>query len=484
MPGLILPSEIDIKRELARRTLLGFTRQTFPKFKENWHHAVLSHYLTGFAMGLYPRLMLFMPPRHGKTESAVRRLSAFIFGRNPDARIIGASYGAELAGSNSKDIQAIMSSPEYQAIFPKTKVGGKKATEHLFTINGHDGYYRAAGVDGGIGGYGASYGVIDDPIKNEKEAESLTVREGAWGWYRSTFYPRLESPGHILLSTTRWHEDDLAGRLIKEMKTNADADQWVIVNLPALFEIQRNQAGDIINHIVAEDPRAEGEALWPEFKNAEELRQVRGVSGPYFFSALFQGTPQAAGGTIFKREWFKIVAPHMVPQNDMTWCRYWDSAGTEGAGDWTAGVLVGYHQPTKTTFIKHVIRGQWSTGTVDAEIQKTAKADGTHVRIREEREGGSSGLAVVTKRQHDLIGFDYRGKLKTGKKETEWKPLAAQCEGGNVFLVQGPWNNDFIDELVQVPKGHDDQADAAAGGFNELVIGPGAVSVVKLAGFG
>lgn len=484
MPGLILPPADAIKSELARRRLLPFTRKTFPKFLESWHHSVLDYYLTKFALGEIPRLMLFMPPRHGKTEFSSRRMPAFILGKNPDARIIGTSYGADLAGSNSKDVQQIIASPFYRDVFPNTRVGGKKETEHLFTLQGAEGYYRAAGIGGAIGGYGASFGLIDDPIKNEKEAESKVYRDSVWNWYLSTFYPRLENPGHILLTTTRWHEDDLAGRLLREMKTNADADQWVVVNLPAIYELARNQDGEIINHVVAQDTREPGEALWPAMFPIERLQQIRGVLGSYFFSALYQGMPQPAGGTIFKREWFKIVAPHMVPQDGMVWCRYWDSAGTEGAGDWTCGAKLGYHRPTRTTFIAHVIRGQWSTGTVDELIRNTAQLDGRDVRIREEREGGSSGLAVVNKRKQDLIGYDYSGKLKTGKKETEWKPLAAQLEGGNVFLVQGPWNNDFIDEMVQVPKGHDDQADATSGAFNDLVIGAGPVQVIKLAGFG
>jgi predicted phage terminase large subunit-like protein len=511
MPGLILPPIIEIQRELARRTLLGFTRLTFKKFIESWHHTILSYYLTKFALGEIPRLMLFMPPRHGKTEFSSRRMPAFILGKNPDARIIGTSYGADLAGSNSKDVQQIIASPEYQGVFPNTKVGGKKETEHLFTILNHDGYYRAAGIGGGIGGYGASFGLIDDPIKDAKEAESKVYRDGIWEWYLGTFYPRLEDPGHILLTTTRWNEDDLAGRLLREMKENAEADQWVVVNLPAIYEVAMNEAGKIVNHVLTEgnhvlqpglfvdkhtgisfkanielqDPREPGEALWPSRFPIERLQKIRGVLHSYWFSALFQGMPQPAGGVIFKREWFKFIAQQNLPTSNLTWCRYWDSAGTEGAGDYTVGALLAYHEPTKTVFIVNVVRGQWSTGTVDDMIKQTAKLDGYKVRIREEREGGSSGLAVINARRKELIGYDYNGKLKTGKKETEWKPLAGYIEGGNVFLVQAPWNADFIDELVHVPTGdHDDQADAASGGFNDLVVGPGPMQIVKLAGFG
>src|SRR5688500_797173 len=255
MAGLILPSLNKIARELARRNVLDFTRYTFKTFQENWHHIVLGAFLTAFAKGLIPRGMIFMPPRHGKTEFSSRRTPAFILGRDPDQRVMGCSYGADLAGDISNDIQSIMALEEYRQVFPKAQIGGKhgKQTERMFTMADRLGYYRAAGIGGPIGGYGYGYGIIDDPIKNAKEAESKVIRDGHWNWYQSTFYPRMELPGAILLTTTRWHEDDLAGRLLTEAKSSGK-DQWEVLNLPAIAEEIRH----------ASDPRAVGEALWPD----------------------------------------------------------------------------------------------------------------------------------------------------------------------------------------------------------------------------
>jgi predicted phage terminase large subunit-like protein len=427
--------------------------------------------------------MIFMPPRHGKTELTTKRMSAFIFGKNPDAHIIGISYGADLAWDNSRGIQQIIRTPEYAELFPNTRIGGKHGKEsvEMFTIDGRNGYYVAAGIRGPIGGKGASFGLIDDPVKNAEEAESDVYRDGNWAWYQSTFYPRLESPGAILLTTTRWHDDDLAGRLLKHA-TQEGGDQWEVLNLPAIAEAIRHP----------KDPREKGEALWPgrypltrpDGEVGPTLTAIRNTIGPSWFQALYQGDPVPPGGDLFKREWFQIVQPSAVPTSNMQWCRFWDAAGSQDAGDYTAGVKMGWHFPTKTSYFVHVVRGQWSTGTVDEIIHSTAISDGYACRVREEREPGSSGLAVINARRKTLVGFDYRGMPATGEKTLRWKPMAAQAEGNNVKLVAGPWNAAFLDELVLAPKGkHDDQIDAAAGAFNELVLGPGQIQVVKLSGF-
>lgn len=476
MAGIALPSLESVNVELGRRNVLDMTRRTFPTFSENWHHRVLAKFLTRFAKGEIPRGMIFMPPRHGKTEFSSRRTPAFIFGRNPNAKIIACSYTADLAGTISKDVQRIMRDDSYRELFPDVAVGGKYGTEaaYFFTIENGDGYYRAAGIGGGIGGYGASFGLIDDPIKDAKEAESPTYREGIWNWYQSTFYTRLEQPGSILITTTRWHEDDLAGRLLKHAQQQEDADQWEVLNLPAIAT----------SMLHASDLRNAGEALWPSRYPLERLQKIKATLGTSWWQALYQGEPVAPGGDLFKREWFTIVEPDVVPTTGMLWCRFWDAAGTQGDGDYTAGVLVGYHIATQIVYIRHVVRGQWSSGNVDAIMLQTAQSDGRAVRIREEREPGSSGLSVIESHRKLLLGYDYRGMPATGEKTLRWRPMAAAMEGGRVRLVRGPWNQGFIDEAVLAPKGvNDDQLDGAAGGFNELVIGPGPVQVVKLSGF-
>jgi predicted phage terminase large subunit-like protein len=459
----------------AHKSLLEFTKATFPAFEENWHHALVCDYLTRFARGEISRLMIFLPPRHSKSELVSRRLPAFLLGRNPDTRIIACSYTADLATMMSRDVQRIMTTPAYQRLFPGTIIGGPRTiqTTELFEIRGRAGYYRAAGIGGGITGMGASYAIIDDPIKSAEEAHSKAYRDKIYDWYVSTLYTRLEQPGSILLTMTRWHTDDLAGRLLEISETDPTADKWLVVRLPARASSR--------NTLVPEDTRHEGEALWPSRYDTQRLRVIEKTLGSYWWQAIYQQAPVAESGGMFQRAWFQIVEAVPADAQIVARCRFWDCAGTLG-GDWTVGAKI-----AKTAdgmfYVEDVVRGQWTAHEVEKIILQTAYADGPACKQREEQEPGSSGKAVIAHRARLLAGFDYRGVPATGDKSLRWAPFAAQCEAGNVRLVRGSWNAAFIEELCLVPNGpHDDQADAAAGAFAE-VLQRAPVQVIRMKGF-
>jgi hypothetical protein len=262
----------NIRLHLARRCLAYFATYTDDRYRMNWHHRVLCDLLDQFVAQDLRRLMVFMPPRHGKSELVSRKLPAFIFGRNPDAQIIATSYSADLAQRMNRDVQRIVDSPAYTEVFPGTALYGKNIrtvaggsylrNSDIFEIVNHRGTYRGAGVGGGITGMGGDYIIIDDPIKNREEANSLTYRDRLWDWYTSTLYTRQEKDAAILLTTTRWHEDDLAGRLLELARTEPGADQWEILNLPALCE-------DESKHPL--DERDENVALWHDKYTYAEL---------------------------------------------------------------------------------------------------------------------------------------------------------------------------------------------------------------------
>lgn len=500
-----------VTMDAAANTLLGFTNYTFFGFDQSWHHEKLGRVLDDFVAGKIPRLMIFMPPRHSKSEFVSRRLPAYIFGKRPRSKIIAASYTADLAHAMSRDVQRIIDSPAYEKLFPKTKIEGKK-TDALFEINGGGemgGSYRAAGVNVGISGMGADYAIIDDPIKDAAEAGSKTYRDAVYEWYTSTLYTRLENPGAVLITMTRWHEDDLAGRLLKLAKDDPTADQWVVLDLPAL-------AVEAEQRLVAKggyskpsdpdylgDPRQVGEALWPARFPLERLKQIERTIGDWF-TPLYQQRPTTPGGKKFKREWFRIVTWAELPKlrvRSRRFCRFWDAAGTPGGGDWTVGALLleltmekepGHPAdlpPDKIYVVVDVLRGQWDDAGVMSMIYQAALQDRARfgaVRIREETEPGSSGLAVVKQRRRRLNGFDYDGKRSTGAKSARWSNMAAAAKAGNVLLLEGAWNYEFLEELVrvkdEVADQQDDQADAASGAYNELAVGTGQMSVVGTTG--
>lgn len=287
----------------ARSGLLNFTVFTKPDYQVGWHHRALCRKLNDFAAGKIRRLMVFMPPRHGKSELVSRRLPAYIFGRNPNSKIIAASHTADLAASMNRDVQRIIEGPEYRTVFPETSLSGENIktlaygsylrNSGEFEIVGHTGAYKCAGVGGALAGRGGGYLILDDPIKDNEEAESEVYREKLWDWYNTVFETRGEKGAGILITLTRWHEDDVAGRLLKRGKEDPEADQWEVINFAAIKESAE----------VPGDPREEGEALWSDKFPIEDLKKKRATSGSRVFNAIYQQRPSSEEGELLKRIW-------------------------------------------------------------------------------------------------------------------------------------------------------------------------------------
>lgn len=249
--------------------------------------------------------MIFMPPRHGKSELASKRFPAWCLGRNPKRQIIAASYNSDLASDFGRNVRNIVAEPEYGQVFPGVTLSPDSQAANRFNTNAK-GTYVAAGVGTAVTGRGADIALIDDPFKDREEADSERRRELVWDWYRSTLYTRLMPGGAIVLIQTRWHEDDLAGRLLEQ-----EPDQWEVLELPALHPDRG--------------------ALWPEWYDEDALKRIKDTIGPREWSALYQQKPQPDEGTFFKREWFP--AWEKLPP-----LRYYgtsDYAVTDGAGDYT-----------------------------------------------------------------------------------------------------------------------------------------------------
>lgn len=299
--------------ERARRGILAFTAYTKENYDINWHHRTLAKKLNAFARGDIKHLMVFMPPRHGKSELVSRRLPAFLHGLYPDAEIMAVSYLDSLASDMTADVQKIMDSPEYRRLFPETRLypprslyskGIRNSSEHH--IVGRRGKYRGQGVGGSFTGKGANFIIIDDPIKGREIADSVAFRERLWNFWLNDLYTRLETDletgksGQVLITLTRWHEDDLAGRLLEVMKKNALAIQWDVVSYPAI----RVDGDD------PTDPRGIGEALWPKKYDIKHLTEIRESQteegGVRAWSSLYQQSPVPDGGGLFNESMFEF----------------------------------------------------------------------------------------------------------------------------------------------------------------------------------
>lgn len=464
-----------LARRRARASLLAFTQFTYPQYVADPVHELMAATLDRVVAGEVSRLMVFAPPQHGKSELTSVRLPAFWLGRKPDDPVILTSYGATLAESKSRQVRDILISDEFRALFgdlspvdePVALRPDSRAVAR-WQLAGHRGALLAVGVGGPVTGHGARLGIIDDPFENWEQASSQTHRDRVWEWYRGTFRTRIWEGGAIVLIMTRWHEDDLAGRLLRDQ-----ADEWTVLRLPALAESQEER--DYNDRRMglamgAVDPlgREPGEALAPRRYSANEMALIRRDVGSLVFAAEYQGAPTAAEGTLVKRAWLPIV--QAAPSQVLGRVRYWDkAASTKASAKFTAGVRIAYGADG-VIYVEDVKRGQWSTGERRAVMKQTAQLDGIGVVIGIEQEPGSSGLDSVQDDIRLLAGYAAFADRPSGDKDTRLLPLAAQAEAGNVRLLAGAWNEAFIDEMTAIPNGrYRDQADAAAAGFNRLI---------------
>lgn len=395
------------------------------------------------------RLLVMMPPRMGKSELASGHLPHWYVGLYPNRNVILASYAAAVAsvfGRRNRDMMSVWG----PRLFGK-RVSDRVQAAGEWELDGHRGGMLAKGIGGDMTGRGMHLGIVDDPIKNAEEAGSRIVRDSVWDWYTSTFYTRLEPNGVVIVIQTRWHIDDLAGRLMRDAADGGE--QWRVVKFPAL-----NDAG---------------ESLWPERWSAERLVEIKRAIGSYYWSALYQQEPIPEGGRVFRREHFEIVDG--IPAQARRAVRFWDTASAEtgSSGDWSAGGLMVEHQGTY--YIADVQHGQWSPAVRHRLIEETAKSDKSRwqdYQLWIEQEPGNSGKTVGHIMRNDFAKYGARTEVPTNNKVVRARPLQAQAEIGNVKIVRGAWNARFLDELTAFPDGlHDDQVDCVSGAMVKLLAG-------------
>lgn len=253
------------------------------------HLTLLNEKLLDVANGQISRLLIAMPPRHGKSEFASKYFPAWYLGRHPQNKIILASYEADFAaqwGRKTRDLLEL-----YGPRFFGIEVRKDSKAADRWEVADYGGGMQTSGVGGAITGKGADLLIIDDPVKNAEQANSEVYRDKTWEWYTSTAYTRLEPGGAVILIQTRWHENDLAGRILEQSRETGEP--WVTVNLPAIAG-ENDELG-----------RAPGEPLWPERYNIGDLDRIRGALGSYQFTALYGQSPVAPAGNVFKRSWFQ-----------------------------------------------------------------------------------------------------------------------------------------------------------------------------------
>jgi predicted phage terminase large subunit-like protein len=485
------PTEADVRHArkiIASRRLAEFAIYTDSRYKMNWHHELLCEYLDRFAAKEIRRLMVFMPPRHGKSELVSRKLPAFIFGRYPDVAIIATSYTSDLAQRMNRDVQHIIDSPAYKELFPDTSLFGKNIrtvangsylrNSDIFEIVNHRGTYRGAGVCGGITGMGGDYIIIDDPVKSREDANSLTMRDKLWEWFAGTLYTRQEKNAAILITLTRWHEDDLAGRLLEMAKTTPGADQWDVLNLPALCEEGLRHPRDI---------REDNVPLWEDKFNYSDLMSIKSTIGAYEWSAQYQQRPSPEGGGVFKEAWLRWYNPSALEVEMKAQGRgfdlmiqSWDMTFKDAdSGDYVVGQV--WARRGGDFYLIDQVRDKLNfTDSVAAVKMMSSKYPQAMTKLVEDK---ANGPAIIEHLKHEIFGL--HPVQPDGSKESRAQAVTPLFESGNVYLPDPsacPWVQDFKSELLTFPSAkHDDQVDAMAYALRHLALGVGNVAERLLA---
>lgn len=446
------------RRELARRRFLPFVTQFSPDYSPGWVHIDIANRLEQFMRDvenkLSPRLMLFMPPRHGKSQLSSKTYPGWVLGHHPNWEFMATSYSLALASSFSRNVRSIMRDPAYQHIFTNTVLDpDSQSVEQWMTTQG--GGLVAAGVGGAITGKGAHILLIDDPVKNREEAESPTTREAIYDWYTSTAYTRLAPGGGVLVIQTRWHDDDLSGRLLQAQKED-DGDEWEVVVYPAIANEDERY-------------RKRGEALHPARYDTTSLARIRKAIGERDWYALYQQTPVSDEGAYFQRPWIKYHQPEKIPNEELVYYTAWDLAiGQKEHNDWTVGITVGIDRE-ENLYVVDVQRGRWDGLEIVEKIidtWETWESENTGI------EKGQIEMAIgalLEKRTGERKAWGLHVvPLKPGRRDkpARGRPIQGMMRQGRVSFPhpdQCAWTNALVQEMLRFPAGvNDDQVDALA----------------------
>lgn len=385
--------------------------------------------------GEIDRLMLLCPPQHGKSEITSRKFPAYLLGHRPGLEVIAASATAELAGGFGRDVRNLVDSPEYQKLFPDTRLSEDSQARGRWNTD-QGGSYYAVGVGGQLFGRGGM-AIVDDPFGSWEDAQSSTVRDSVWSWYQGTLYNRVRPGQPIIVIQHRMHEEDLAGRLIERQK--AGGDRWEIVELPALID----------------DPP------WVERYDRKALERIRDNTDPRQWSALYLQNPTPEDGTFFRREWAKW---YKAPPSNVAKYASSDFAVTEGGGDfteiWTHGV-----DPNNDLYLG--LDAYYGQTSADVWIEQLVDQFRKHQPFAHFGESGVIRRAiepVLTRRMHET-GAHCRLEwiTRTRDKASTARALQARMAMGKVYLPDNEHGRRLFLQMLAFPAGvHDDAVDQAA----------------------
>jgi predicted phage terminase large subunit-like protein len=475
---LAKPTLAGLRAHRAKSSMLGFVQYMRPDYMVGLHHKAICKKLDDFKAGKIKRLMIFVPPQHGKSELSSRYLPAYLLGHNPDLKIALASYSPDLASAFNSDCQRIIDNATFRTLFPKTtlsgagdywggKLKGYKRNTEIFEVVGHRGSFKSVGIRTALTGSTVDVGIIDDPVKDRVEAENPETQEAIWQWYTNVFLSRLNNKSQQLILLTRWHENDLAGRLLavdaKRVKEGKPA-RWEVISFPAIKEGAPTEL----------DPRQPGEALWPEMHDLTNLMEKKESSDTRTWESLYQQQPTSKSGNIIKTdkfrfmEWDDFIA--LSRNKSVMWNYKLDGAYTEKKDrDASALFAEWFDEDTQTLYVRKSESVRMEFPALCAYVPEFLNANGYGWASRLKVEPKANGLSIIQSLRnetglnveaYEFPFIDGYGHMAQASKKERAIAVSPKVDAGRVVLIKGEWNESFIAQCKAFPLGkHDDEVD-------------------------
>jgi predicted phage terminase large subunit-like protein len=419
------------------------------------HHRAVAAAFEELVKGTYKRLILTLPPRHGKTELVTKHGIAHFAGRFPDKSVVFGTYNENYAEDIGRAVRDIFRSPQFKQVFPKFDLkDGSEASNRLETTR--NGLLSFVGRGGTITGRGGDILVIDDPVKDAKEANSPAIRTQLWEWWVKTLRTRcMTDDARVLIVQTRWHEDDLVGRLTdagNDFYDEEEAAQWKIINIPALAD-ENDPLG-----------RAPGEPLWPERFGVQYLKNMRRTD-PRGFEALYQGRPTPEGGAFFQDEWFKEYRSHELPTNLRYYAASDHAVSMEQGRDKTCLMVVGVDERDNIYVLPDLVWRQMATDqTVEHMLRLIRKFNPMFWWAGKDHIAKSIGPFLRKRMAEESTFAAIVEVVPIGDKRARAQSIHGRMSMGRVFFPKfAPWWAEARSELLRFPGGaHDDLVDTLA----------------------
>jgi predicted phage terminase large subunit-like protein len=485
-----LPEREVLQMEKARRRLIWFIEYIWDvlfsgegsSFVHNWHIDVICGHLEAVSDGRVRRLLINIPPRHAKSLLVSVIWPAWDWLGNPHRQFLCTSYSETLSFRDSSRMRRIVQSEKYKRLmaYCETVMPGFSAFdimsdqgEKKYWANTLGGQRISSTVRGTGTGMDSDISIVDDP-HNVVKGESVTDRRDTLFWFDESLSSRFNDPkkGALVVIMQRIHELDLSGHILEEGEDGDKAEEaykikWDHLCLPGLYE-GHNRCDSSLGFV---DPRTEeNEPLWKGRFDEPELRNM--VKGAFGFAGQIQQRPSPRGAGFFEGEWKIINDIGEIGSPVAAWVRYWDKAGSEGQGAYTAGVLMGLCE-NNCVVVADVVRGQWAKPKRERIIRDVAERDGDEVDTYVEQEPGASGKESSQDTIKNLVGYRVYADRASGSKETRAEPYGIQQLAGNVYVLQRPWTKRFVEEHKTFPVGrYKDIVDSATGAFNKLTAHP------------